>query len=56
MTSFMPRIEISLSKIRDNARILSDLYGQSGISVMGVSKAVLGEPAIIEAMIQGGVK
>ena len=52
----MPRIEISLSKIRDNARILSALYGQSGISVMGVSKAILGEPAIIEAMIQGGVK
>jgi ornithine racemase len=52
----MPRIEISLSKIQDNARILSELYGQKGISLMGVSKAVLGEPAIVAAMIQGGVK
>ena len=52
----MPRIEINLSKIRDNARILADLYGAKGISIMGVSKAVLGEPAIIKAMIQGGVK
>ncbi|PZV16135.1 MAG: alanine racemase [Leptolyngbya sp.] len=56
MTSFMPRIEISLAKIQDNARILSELYGQQGISLMGVSKAVLGEPAIAAAMIQGGVK
>jgi ornithine racemase len=56
MKSFMPRIEISLSQIRDNARILSELYGQKGISLMGVSKAVLGEPSIAEAMIQGGVK
>ncbi|HBE19418.1 MAG TPA: alanine racemase [Cyanobacteria bacterium UBA11149] len=56
MKSFMPRIEISLSQIRDNAEILSELYGQKGISLMGVSKAVLGEPSIAEAMIQGGVK
>jgi ornithine racemase len=56
MKSFMPRIEISLSKIQDNARRLSELYGQKGISLMGVSKAVLGEPAIVAAMIQGGVQ
>jgi ornithine racemase len=53
---FMPRIEISLSQIRDNARMLSALYGQQGISLMGVSKVVLGEPAIVEALIQGGVQ
>ena len=52
----MPRIEISLSKIQHNARILCELYGKQGISLMGVSKAVLGEPLIAEAMIQGGVK
>ena len=56
MKMFMPRIEISLSQIRDNARILSELYGQKGISLMGVSKAVLGEPSIVKAMIQGGVR
>jgi predicted amino acid racemase len=56
MKAFMPRIEISLSKIQHNARILCELYGQQGISLMGVSKAVLGEPLIAEAMIRGGVK
>ena len=56
MKSFMPRIEISLSQIRDNVQVLSELYGQKGISLMGVSKAVLGEPSIIQAMTQGGVK
>ncbi|MBE9141137.1 alanine/ornithine racemase family PLP-dependent enzyme [Nodosilinea sp. LEGE 07088] len=56
MQSSMPRIEINLSEIQANARMLSKLYGQNGISIMGVSKAVLGEPAVIEAMVQGGVK
>lgn len=56
MDVFLPRIEVCLSKIRENAKTLSSLYGQTGISIMGVSKAVLGEPAIVEAMIQGGVK
>jgi ornithine racemase len=56
MKAFMPRIEIALSQIRHNAQVLSELYGQKGISLMGVSKAVLGNPAIALAMIQGGVK
>ena len=56
MKALIPRIEIALSQIRDNARMLSELYGGKGISLMGVSKAVLGKPAIAEAMIQGGVK
>ena len=55
MKKLLPRIEISLPKIRDNARMLCELYGQKGISIMGVSKAVLGEPSIIKAMVQGGV-
>ena len=56
MKAFLPRIEITLSKIEDNARMLCELYGQRGISLMGVSKAVLGEPLIASAMIRGGVK
>ena len=52
----MPRIEITLAKIQHNARILCELYEGQGISLMGVSKAVLGEPLIAEAMIRGGVK
>jgi ornithine racemase len=56
MQLLLPRIEIALSQIRHNARILSEIYGQKGISLMGVSKATLGDPAIAKAMIQGGVK
>ncbi len=52
----IPRIEIVLSQIRHNAQLLSELYGQKGISLMGVSKATLGDPLIAKAMIQGGVK
>lgn len=55
MKALMPRIEITLSHIRHNARVLSELYGQKGISLMGVSKATLGNPLIAEAMVQGGV-
>jgi predicted amino acid racemase len=35
--------------------MLSELYAQKGISLMGVSKAVLGEPSIVKAMIQGDI-
>ncbi len=51
----LPRLEISLSDIRENTRLLVDLYGKKGISLMGVSKATLGNPSIAEAMVQGGV-
>lgn len=56
MKALLPRIEISLSQIQRNAQILSELYGQKGISLMGVSKATVGDPLIAQAMIQGGVK
>jgi ornithine racemase len=56
MKAFLPRIEIALSQIQHNAQILCELYGRKGISLMGVSKAVLGDPAIAKAMIRGGVK
>ncbi|MGV7222244.1 MAG: alanine/ornithine racemase family PLP-dependent enzyme [Nitrospinales bacterium] len=56
MQSFTPRIEISLPKIRNNTQLLCELYGRNGISLMGVTKAVLGEPSIAQAMIEGGVK
>jgi ornithine racemase len=52
----MPRIEISLSQIQENAQFLSGLYKSKGVSLMGVTKAVLGEPSIAKAMIRGGVK
>lgn len=56
MKALLPRIEIALSQIRHNAQMLSEYYGKAGISLMGVSKATLGDPAIAQAMVLGGVK
>ena len=51
----LPRLEISLSKIRENTKTLSKLYGVKGMSLMGVSKVVLGDPQVVQAMVDGGV-
>jgi ornithine racemase len=56
MKAFMPRIEINIPKILGNAQMLTELYGKKGISLMGVTKATLGDPLVTKAMIQGGVK
>ena len=52
----MLRLEIELSKIQHNTKVLCQRYGARDISLMGVSKAVLGQPQIAESMILGGVK
>ncbi|QDU79020.1 Alanine racemase [Polystyrenella longa] len=50
-----PRLEIDLSKVYDNTRILVELLGDRGISVTGMTKASLGCPEIAEALIRAGV-
>lgn len=50
-----PRIEIDLSKVRQNARDLVDRLAPCGISVVGVTKGVCGQPDIARAMLEGGV-
>lgn len=49
-----PRLEIDLSKIRQNTRVLVDCLKPRGISVTGVTKAVCGDPRIAKAMLAGG--
>lgn len=49
-----PRIEIDLSKIRQNTRVLVDQLACYGISVAAVTKAVCGDPAVAKAMLEGG--
>ncbi len=56
MKAILPRVEISLSQIQQNARTLSEHFEGKGISLMGVSKSVLGDFSVINAMILGGVK
>jgi len=50
-----PRIEIDLAKIQENARILVNRLAPVGISVTGVTKAVLGSSKVANAMLKGGV-
>ena len=51
-----PRIEINLKKIAHNAAILIDLYGSKGVEIIGVTKAVCGNPAIAKILLKSGLK
>ncbi len=51
-----PRLEIDLEKIHHNARTLVERLADHGISVTGVTKAVLGSPEIAGALFGAGVK
>ena len=50
-----PRIEINLEKIAHNTKKLMELYGSKGISVIGVTKVVCGDPNIAEALVKSGI-
>ncbi len=50
-----PRLEVDLHKITENARLLVDRLGRKGISVTGVTKAMLGSPELATAMERGGI-
>ncbi|MDY0219889.1 MAG: alanine/ornithine racemase family PLP-dependent enzyme [Desulfobacterium sp.] len=62
MTSFdeiekkTPRVEIDLKKIHGNTKRLKSFFDQKGISMMCVTKGVLGSPPIARAMVEAGVK
>ena len=51
-----PRIEVNLLKIEENARILVDRLKPFGVSVTGVTKAVLGSSHVGKAMLRAGVE
>ena len=50
-----PRIEIDLDKIAHNAKNLRELYGSKGIQVIGVTKAVCGNPNIANVLVKSGI-
>lgn len=50
-----PRLDVDLHRITENARLLVERLRPKGISVMGVTKAVLGSTALATAMERGGV-
>jgi predicted amino acid racemase len=50
-----PRLEIRLDRIHHNAKTLVDRLALQGISVTGVTKAVLGLPEIARELVSAGV-
>lgn len=50
-----PRLRIDLSKILHNVRTIRELYGSRGVGIMGVTKAVLGLPAVARTFVRGGI-
>ncbi|MFD2624293.1 alanine/ornithine racemase family PLP-dependent enzyme [Salibacterium salarium] len=53
--SFTPRIEINLAKIAHNANVLLQLFDKKGIGIMGVTKAVCGDPAVAKVFVEAGI-
>lgn len=51
-----PRVEINLKKIAHNANTLKSLLGLKGIDVIGVTKAVCGNPNIANTLVKCGIK
>ncbi len=51
-----PRVEIDLGKIQHNARTLVERLAKRGISVTGVTKAILGSPEVAHALLLAGVR
>lgn len=50
-----PRVEIDLTKIRHNAKLLVNLLGHRGISISAVTKGVLGHPTVARELLAAGV-
>jgi len=50
-----PRLQVNLNSIENNARILCSRLGDKGIGLVGVTKAVMGDPKVAKAMLAGGI-
>lgn len=49
-----PRMEVSLSKIKENTKILSEMCRDKGISMWAVTKCFCANPEISAAIVEGG--
>lgn len=50
-----PRLEIDLTKIQNNARTLVKRLAIHGISITGITKAILGSPKVANALLEAGI-
>jgi predicted amino acid racemase len=56
MTSkITPRVEINLQKIRHNAKVLRNLYGEKGIHITGVVKGVSASLEVAKTLMEAGI-
>jgi len=51
----MPTLEINLTKIQHNAKILKILLAKRKVSIIGVIKVTQGNPIIARSLVQGGI-
>lgn len=49
-----PRLDVDLAAVTHNTRVLVDLLHERGVTVIAVTKAALGSPAVGTAMMAGG--
>jgi predicted amino acid racemase len=49
-----PRMEINLTKLRENAQVVSGWCGAAGLRLLAVTKGVRGDPHIARAFLRGG--
>ncbi|OWZ83067.1 alanine/ornithine racemase family PLP-dependent enzyme [Natranaerobius trueperi] len=52
----VPKIEVNFEKLVHNVDVITSKCKEKGISVMGVTKAVLAHPRITDAYIKGGLE
>ncbi|MBP2833263.1 alanine racemase [Aquimarina sp. U1-2] len=52
----IPRIDINLSKIAHNTKILSSIFQSKGIDVIAVTKGVCADPHIANILVKSGIK
>src|ERR1700730_7672564 len=56
ITPTTPRIEINLAKIAHNTQKLLNLFGSKGIGIMGVTKALCGDPVVAKVFVDNGIQ
>jgi predicted amino acid racemase len=52
----MPTLEINLTKIQHNAKILKNLLAERNISIIGINKVTQGNPLIAKSITRGGIE
>lgn len=49
-------LEINLSKITENARLVKEACARKGVEVLAVTKGFVANPRIVEAIVNGGIE